>query len=55
MEGSKTVVLGVTGGIAAYKALDIVSNLRKANINVKVIMTKSAMEFVNPISFQSLS
>ncbi|MDV3428642.1 MAG: bifunctional phosphopantothenoylcysteine decarboxylase/phosphopantothenate--cysteine ligase CoaBC [Bacillota bacterium] len=49
------VVLGVTGGIAAYKALDIVSNLRKMGINVYVIMTKNAEEFVSPLSFQSLS
>ncbi|SKA92436.1 phosphopantothenoylcysteine decarboxylase / phosphopantothenate--cysteine ligase [Caloramator quimbayensis] len=50
-----TVVLGVTGGIAAYKALDIVSSLKKKNINVHVIMTKSATKFVTPLSFQSLS
>ncbi|EYE89272.1 phosphopantothenoylcysteine decarboxylase [Fervidicella metallireducens AeB] len=51
----KTVVLGVTGGIAAYKALDIVSKLKKKNINVHVIMTDSATKFVTPLSFQSLS
>lgn len=51
----KTVVLGVTGGIAAYKALDIVSRLRKKDINVHVIMTESATRFVTPLSFQSLS
>lgn len=51
----KNIVLGVTGGIAVYKALDIVSQLRKLNINVDVIMTKSATEFVNPLSFQTLS
>ena len=49
------VVLGVSGGIAAYKALDVVSKLKKHNINVDVIMTKSACEFVTPLSFQSLS
>lgn len=52
---TKTVVIGVTGGIAVYKALDVISRLRKENIDVHVIMTKSAIEFVNPISFQSLS
>lgn len=52
---NKTVVLGVTGGIAAYKGLDIVSRLRKRNINVQVIMTKAAAKFVTPLSFQSLS
>ncbi|SHJ43800.1 Phosphopantothenate-cysteine ligase [Hathewaya proteolytica DSM 3090] len=51
----KNVVLGVTGGIAAYKALDLVSRLKKKDINVDVIMTKSAMEFITPLSFQSLS
>ena len=51
----KNVVLGVTGGIAAYKSLDIVSTLRKMGINVYVIMTKNAEEFVRPLSFQSLS
>lgn len=55
MQKTKTVLLGVTGGIAAYKALDIVSKLKKANIDVHVIMTESATEFINPISFQSLS
>lgn len=55
MLGNKTVVLGVTGGIAAYKALDIVSRLRKKDINVHVVMTSSAAEFVTPLSFQSIS
>lgn len=52
---NKNVVLGVTGGIAVYKAADIVSRLRKLCINVNVIMTKSAQEFVQPMTFQSLS
>lgn len=55
MENQKTVVVGVTGGIAVYKALDVISRLRKADINVHVIMTDSAKEFVTPLSFQSLS
>ena len=55
MSSGKTIVIGVTGGIAAYKALDIVSSLKKKNIEVYVIMTKSAAEFVSPLSFQSLS
>lgn len=55
MENSKTVVIGVSGGIAVYKALDVISRLKKENVEIHVIMTKSAMEFVNPISFQSLS
>jgi phosphopantothenoylcysteine decarboxylase / phosphopantothenate---cysteine ligase len=55
MNHEKTVVVGVCGGVAAYKALDVISSLRKKNINVNVIMTKSALEFVAPLSFQSLS
>lgn len=51
----QTVVLGVTGGIAAYKALDIVSSLKKRGIDVHVIMTDSAARFVTPLSFQALS
>ena len=52
---NKCVVLGVTGGIAVYKALDICSMLRKNEVEVKVIMTKSATEFVAPLTFQSIS
>ena len=52
---NKTVVLGVSGGIAAYKACDVVSRLKKLNANVHVIMTKGATEFVTPLTFQSLS
>ena len=51
----KTVVIGVSGGIAVYKTLDVVSKIRKVGVNVNVIMTKSATEFVTPLSFQSLS
>lgn len=51
----KTVVLGVSGGIAVYKACDLVSKLKKAGINVHVIMTQSATEFVAPLTFQTLS
>ena len=52
---SKSVVLGVSGGIAAYKACDVVSRLRKENIQVNVIMTKHATEFVSALTFQSIS
>ncbi|MBU3091592.1 bifunctional phosphopantothenoylcysteine decarboxylase/phosphopantothenate--cysteine ligase CoaBC [Clostridium sp. CM028] len=55
MENKKTVVIGVTGGIAVYKALDVISRLRKENVCVHVIMTKAASEFVTPLSFQSMS
>ena len=51
----KTIVLGVTGGIAAYKACDLVSKLKKAEAHVNVIMTESAREFVQPLTFQTLS
>ena len=51
----KTVVIGVSGVIAVYKTLDVISRLRKLGVNVNVIMTKSATEFVTPLSFQSLS
>ncbi|NFV14146.1 bifunctional phosphopantothenoylcysteine decarboxylase/phosphopantothenate--cysteine ligase CoaBC [Clostridium sporogenes] len=51
----KCVVLGVTGGIASYKALDIVSKLKKLNYDINVIMTKSALKFIQPLPFQSLS
>ena len=52
---SKCVVIGVTGGIAIYKALDVISALRKKDIEVHVIMTESASKFVNPLTFQSIS
>lgn len=54
LEG-KNVVLGVTGGIAAYKAVDVVSRLVKLGANVNVIMTENATKFVSPLTFQSLS
>jgi phosphopantothenoylcysteine decarboxylase / phosphopantothenate---cysteine ligase len=54
LEG-KIVVVGVTGGIAAYKAAELVSRLRKARAEVHVVMTSNACNFVNPITFQSLS
>ncbi len=51
----REVVLGVTGGIAAYKSAEIVSRLRHLGANVHVIMTKTATEFVAPLTFQTLS
>lgn len=51
----KTVVLGVTGGIAAYKACELASRLRKAGAEAHVIMTKNACEFVAPLSFETLT
>ncbi|HKL94329.1 MAG TPA: bifunctional phosphopantothenoylcysteine decarboxylase/phosphopantothenate--cysteine ligase CoaBC [Clostridia bacterium] len=51
----KTVVLGVTGCIAAYKACEIVSRLKKLEANVEVVMTEHAVQFVQPLSFETLS
>ena len=51
----REIVLGVTGGIAAYKSAEIVSRLRHLGANVHVIMTKNATEFVSPLTFQTLS
>ena len=51
----KTVVLGVTGGIAAYKSCEAVSRLRKAGAAVHVIMTRNACRFVAPLTFETLS
>ena len=55
MLSNKTTIVGVTGGIAAYKACDVVSKLKKLNANIHVIMTESACEFVKPMTFQTLS
>lgn len=51
----KNIILGVTGGIAAYKSADLVSRLVKQSANVEVIMTKAAEEFVTPLTFQTMS
>ncbi len=51
----KHIVIGVTGGIAAYKTLDVISQLKKSEFDISVIMTKNACEFVAPLSFQTLS
>jgi len=51
----KTVVVGVCGGIAAYKSVEIVSRLKKLNADVHVIMTENAARFVEPLTFRSLS
>ena len=51
----KTVVLGVTGSIAAYKAADIASKIVQAGARLEVIMTKAATEFVTPVTFRSIT
>ncbi len=49
------VILGVTGSIAAYRACDIISALRKKEIEVQAVLTKEAQEFITPLSIQTLS
>ena len=51
----KHILLGVSGGIAAYKAAELVRLLRKQGAEVRVVMTQSALEFVSPLTFQALS
>lgn len=51
----KNILIGVTGGIAAYKTCDIVSRLKKEGFEIDVIMTEHAQEFVRPLTFQTLS
>lgn len=51
----KSVVLGVTGGIAVYKSCEIVSRLVKLGVNVDVIMTENSQKFVTPLTFETLS
>ena len=52
---NKTVVLGITGSIAAYKAAEIASQLTQAGAKVNVIMTKEAIEFISPVTFRALT
>src|SRR5262245_33209193 len=55
MLSGKTIVLGVTGGIAAYKAAEITRLLVKGGALVRVVMTKNAQEFITPLTLQTLS
>ena len=55
MLANKTVVLGITGGIAAYKAADIASKLTQAGARVEVVMTESATKFIAPLTLRSLT
>jgi len=52
---SKTIAVGVTGGIAAYKIVDLVSRLKKDEFEVVVIMTEGATKFVTPLTFRTIS
>lgn len=51
---NKNILLGVTGGIAIYKVVDVVSRLKKLDYNIKIIMTDSACEFVSPMTFETI-
>ena len=51
----KCVLLGVTGGIAAYKMANVASALRKLGADVEVIMTRNATQFITPITFETLT
>ncbi len=55
MIANKKLVLGITGGIAAYKAAELVRLLVKANVDVQVVMTEAACQFITPITMQALS
>ena len=52
---NKNIILGVTGGIAAYKSAEIVRHLKKSGSSVRVVMTSSAEEFITPLTMQALS
>ena len=54
LEGKK-IVLGVSGGIAIYKVVDLVSKLRKRGAEVRVVMTEHATKFVSPLLFSEIS
>ena len=51
----KTIILGVTGSIAAYKSANLASMLVKQHAKVRVLMTKNAMNFIHPTTFESLT
>lgn len=55
MLAGKKILVGVTGGIAAYKTVEVISRLRKLHAEVHVAMTKSATEFIAPLTLRSLS
>ncbi len=52
---NKEIIVGITGGIAAYKTAELIRALSKHGANVHVVMTKNAMQFVTPLTFQTLS
>jgi len=50
-----TLLLGITGGIAAYKSVDLASRLRKRGWEVHIVMTEAATRFVTPLTFESIT
>jgi len=52
---NKRIILGITGGIAAYKCAELTRLLIKAGATVQVVMTKAATEFITPLTMQALS
>ena len=55
MLSGKTILLGVTGGIAAYKAAALASALVKLHASVEVVMTRNATQFITPLTFEQLT
>jgi phosphopantothenoylcysteine decarboxylase/phosphopantothenate--cysteine ligase len=51
----KNIIIGITGGIAAYKSADLTRRLKEAGADVRIVMTRAATEFVTPLTFQALS
>lgn len=52
---NKTIILGISGGIAAYKACDVIRGLKKEDADVHVVLTKAGAEFITPLTLQTLS
>jgi len=55
MDDKKNIVVGITGGIAAYKTIEVISRLKKLGYEVNVILTKNACEFVTPLTLETIS
>ena len=52
---NKRIILGVTGGIAAYKSAELLRRLQDSGADVRVVMTPAAIEFIRPLTMQALS
>ncbi|TMO90691.1 bifunctional 4'-phosphopantothenoylcysteine decarboxylase/phosphopantothenoylcysteine synthetase, partial [Pseudoalteromonas sp. S3178] len=55
MQRNKRLLLGISGGIAAYKCAELVRRLKEQQIDVKVVMTESAKHFITPLTMQAVS